>query len=482
MVAEAVRAIPPKVAARRLTSVTEGDFSPRVAPPRPARSDIEQLRKAAKVCGIKLRPWQDLAGEYMTALRGKQWLYPEIALLVARQNGKTAILVPRIVMGLVRGERIMHTAQDRALPRDVFVEVADVMENKFPGMLKSKPRLANGTERISMINGGLYRIVSPNRNGARGPSNDLVIIDEAREMTDYDYVAAAQPTLTVSKSPQIIYLSNAGTDESVVLNDLTARAKVDDQLGYLEWSADPGRDIADKDGWQQANPSLIGGENAKAHWAFLQRMYDQYVPNGRGSIFETEHLCRQVRSERPALVPVAAWDSGHGALPSPVRPVMGLGADPEGRRVSAAVAWASEGLVYLHLLTDVDGYPVDLAAVAEQTIRAARAIRVREVVFDPWADRDFARYFKDMPAIKKIDGADWEAACERFVRTVESGRIRHDDDGTILRDIMNTVRRETTHGWVAVRSSDEIAVTASLAAIRAVWLATKPNPGPPRVY
>ena len=468
-------------AASRLHPVPDGGFLPRIAPPRPRSSDIADLRKAARLAGRPLYAWQDLAGQYMTATRRGKWLYPELCLVVARQNGKTGLLLPRIVMGLLRGERIMHTAQDRSLPRDVFVEVADLMESAYAGELKRKPRLANGTERIETRNGGLYRIVAPSRGGARGPSNDLVIFDEVREAADHDFVAAAQPTLTVSKSPQMIYLSNAGTETSVVLNALRKRAETDQTLGYVEWSAHPERHIDDRTGWMEANPALAGGLHAKAHWDFLERMHTGYIAAGTPEIFQTEHLCQWVDTELPKVVPDVVWERARAAVGTPIRPSLGIAQDPAGRRVSAALAWQKDGAVHGYLLADIDGYPVDLEKAAEAVLEPMRRLGVgKRVVFDAWTDREWARYFKDA---KPMQGADWEAACGSFARTLDAGEMRVEDpDGRLTLDIAATVRKETAHGWVAVRASDERTNTGALALIRAVWLATMPAPLAPRVY
>src|SRR6185503_5166899 len=182
-----------------------------------------------------------------------RWQYPEVAIVVARQNGKSTLLIPRILWGLEHGERIMHTAQNRTLPREIFEQVAELVPK---ASLKRPVRLANGQERIDTRSGGCYRIVAPTRGGARGPSNDLVIIDEVREMDTWDFMAAARPTLTASRNPQTLYLSNAGEDTSVVLNSLRERAVAgDDRLAYLEWSAHPERDHMDIEGWQEANPA-----------------------------------------------------------------------------------------------------------------------------------------------------------------------------------------------------------------------------------
>lgn len=470
----------PKARPRRLAAVPRGAHLPRIAPPRPRKSRIDELIAVAKRCGITFYPWQVEAGTYMTATKGKRWRYPELCVAVARQNGKTELLVPRIVMGLENGERIMHTAQDRSLPRDVFVKVADIMESEFAGSLKSKPRLANGTERIQTVNGGLYRIVAPSRGGARGPSNDLVIVDEAREMDDFDFIAAAQPTLTVSESPQFIYLSNAGTEDSVVLNSLRERAG-DPELGYIEWSAHEDRAIDDRAGWLEANPSLAGGSHAKAHMAFLERMYRSYDEAGKLEIFETEHLCRRVITEAPRVVPELAWErAGEQPVSTIYRPVMGIAQDPQGRRASAVIAWVTDGMVNVHVLADYDGYPVDLKAFADLVTTEMRKLGCRSVAYDAWTDRDLARYFKDP---KPMQAAEWEGGCLRFAREVESGSLRYSDpDGVLTGDMAHTVRHDTPHAWIAKPASHERATTASLAAIRAVWLATNPSPQPPRVY
>lgn len=159
--------------------------------------------------------------------------------------------------------------------------------------------------------------------------------------------------------------------------------------------------------------------------------------------------------------------------------------DPDGRRASAVLAWVDDGVIYVHLLADHTGYPIDVEAVAKGVdgepglIAMQRKYGARDVGFDPWTDRELARHFKE-PV--QINGMEWRQASERFARAVESGQIRHADRAELTADMSYTVRRETTHGWIAVPASSERPTTASLAAIRAVWLATKPLAVKPRVF
>ena len=79
---------------------------PRIAPPLPARSELAQFRTDAAAMGIKPRPWQETAARYVTATApGGGHLYREVAVLVARQQGKTEMLKPIITRRLRAGRR-----------------------------------------------------------------------------------------------------------------------------------------------------------------------------------------------------------------------------------------------------------------------------------------------------------------------------------------------------------------------------------------
>jgi hypothetical protein len=452
----------------------KGKPKPRVAPPTPARSLVKELGETAIVCGFQLMPWQVTAGRYLMALGpGKTWLYPEVAVIVSRQQGKTTLLEPLIVKRLRDGARIMHTAQNRELPREVFAVVADIMQEHYGDELRAKPRFANGQEEIRLRNGGLYRIVAPTRGGARGPSNDLVIVDELREMTDPAFIAAAKPTLLASPNPQMVYLSNAGTEESVVLNALKARASDDPSLAYLEWSAAPDREPDDFAGWLEANPAI--GHNPSV-LPNLEREYRANLLGGTMGIFETEHLCRWYATLRPTILDASAWTHAEGCTSTPRRPVMGIALHPSGSRASAAIAWQEPSGGYgLEVFADVTGDPIDLSTFGPELRRRAAQLGVTRIVFDPY-DEHLARFFRNPVA---MNGRDFANACATFVRLVESEQLRwrtHPELGDVIgRDLPRTTKRGVGPGaWMAVRTSDDQPITAVLAAIRAVGSAFKP--------
>ena len=441
----------------------------------------------ARAIGISLMPWQASAARYVEALGADgRHLYREVAIIVARQNGKSKILVPLFVKRLLAGQRIMHTAQDRALPREIFGVVAEVMWLHHPELFPmrngraTKPRYANGSEEIRLTNGGIYSIVAPSRSGARGPSRDLVVIDETREMTDWDFMAAAKPTTAASRDPQTIYLSNAGTDESVVLNALAKRAGSDASLAYLEWSAAPQRSVDDVGGWAEANPAM-GYERDG-----MGSLYDTLVAELRAARidntlphFQTEHLCRSVITEQPHAVPLAAWDQCRGTTEAGERSAIAFNMDPSGRRASVVRAWVqTDGRIAVEELIEARGEtaPIDTERLGKDIAKLARTHRSRAIGFASWTDKDIARY---VPRAKPVDEKEFAAASEMFARYVGTRRIVWESAMHVGNDLPAVIRRGHHSGaWQAVPATPDHSITAALAAIRATWLASAPKPEP----
>jgi hypothetical protein len=456
-----------------------GVQTPRLAPPLPPESRAYgELVAAAKEARIKLLPWQLLAARYAMATmpRRDKWLWSTFAEVVARQNGKSELLIPRIRRGLKVGERMVHTAQNRSLPREVFERVVDLTP---ASELRRKPRMANGQERIDTWAGGVYRIVAPTRDGARGPSNDLVIIDEARELLDYAFIAGARPTMTASRNPQTWFLSNAGDALSVVLNALRQRAVElgDESLAWLEWSAAPDRDLDDRRGWAEANPSL----GRLIDMRTLQGFRDDYRLTP--AIFQTEHLCQWADSMLPRAINDVAWQRAARPTEPPIRPSLGISVSP--KRIAAVIAWTqSDGSIGMRLAADVFGDPVDVDAAGVAIRQLAEQLGVDAVGYAPATDRDLARYL-ELPGaeLAPLSGQLAAAASARFVATIEAGRLAWSDAELVGADLALTVRKAGAAGtWTAVAGRADRPIPAALAAIHAVWLATTPRDNVPTVH
>lgn len=476
------------VLAERAPTSLVGESRPRIAPPIPLRHGLAEYRQGAADLGIVPMPWQDTAATYLTALDPDDlWLYREFAALVGRQNGKTTLTKPLIVQRLKAGRHIMHIAQVRELPRIMFEAVADVFETSYPDLLPRRrgkviwPRRGAGSESIVLTNGGSYRIAAAISGSSRGHSIDDLIIDELREMESFDVVNSAKPAQRFSANPQTIYLSNMGTDDSVVLNSLIARAAEDPSLAYLEWSADPEYAADDRRGWTQANPAI-------GHYPqVLRDLEKDYIAaklGGNMAGFETEALCRKVPNMRERLVDEHDWMLAKRDELEAVRsPRMAVSMDPSGTRAAAAMAWLDdEDAVNLKLLFDVTGSPIDIGALGADMRKMAAKMGIRgEVGFDPLTDAELAKFF---PKTKPISGAKFANDSATFVHRVKAGKLHWMDADAVTDDLAWTSRKEhdESGSFQAVRANDDRPIPAALAAIRAVGLASGPKPPAPKVY
>jgi hypothetical protein len=428
--------------------------------------------------GIELMPWQDTAAKYLTAKApGGGPLYHEVAVVVGRQNGKTTLMKPMIVRALRSGLTVMHIAQTRELPRQMFDLIATALSEEpelFPKRRGKTiwPRWGAGQEEIRLANGGAYRIAAARNGGARGWTNDLVILDEIREMESRDIIDAVLPTTTMRPNWQVIYLSNAGHEASVVLNDLRARADEDPDLAYLEWSSALDRSMDDREGWAEANPAI---GHFPSVLPALEGAYRRARLTGNTAGFETEHLCRWVQTMREPLVAIEAWAACEvDELGPQRRPYMGVAYDPDGKRASAALAWRTPQGIALRMLAHVPGDPVvDVDAFGKYLQDEVRDQSPVTVGYDPLTDQQVAEFLR---APTKLTGQMFANASAQFCQLVMSGQLRWQDAAAVGDDLTWTTRKphDESGSYQAVRADDDRPITAALAAIRAVWLASVP--------
>jgi len=161
---------------------------------------------------------------------------------------------------------------------------------------------------------------------------------------------------------------------------------------------------------------------------------------------------------------------------------MAVSMTPDGTRAAAALAWQQpDGTIALRLLYDVTGSPIDVKALGEDIDRDARKAGVQKVGIDPLTDAELAKYLRK-PV--KISGQEYANASAQFVNLVTAGRVRWQDAEAVTDDLAWTARKDhdDTGHFQAVRMSDDHAIPAALASIRAVWLASGPSTARARIY
>lgn len=357
---------------------------PRVELTKDTSAGFEVIAFGRIVLGVALDPWQCWFLIHALELNADgTFRFRTVLLLVARQNGKTTVMQVLTLWAMyVRGMFVVGTAQDLTVAREAWDAIRFRIRDD-PELASHAPRgyisTANGKEAIRLANGARYILKPTTADAGRGiPGVGLVLMDELRTHLDWNAWAALSNTTMAVPNAIIVGMSNAGTDESVVLNDLRelALAGTDDSLFLAEYSAAPECNLDDREGWRQANPSLGRGR-------LTERALESAMRKAPPAIFRTENLCQRVETIDTALdsqawrasrdpVDVSAWREA---------PMYGgLDVSRDGAHVTLTIsAAAGDGRVRVWVAKawqSVDQARADLPAVLE-------ALKLKRLVWCP---------------------------------------------------------------------------------------------------
>ena len=205
--------------------------------------------------------WQiNLLNEILAINEDGLWTHMKFGYSIPRQNGKNEVVAIRELIGLKKGERMLHTAHRTTTSAAAFNRLLAIMEES--GM-EEKTHFnkikAIGRESIELIGGGRIDFRTRTSTGGLGESFDLLVIDEAQEYTD-DQESALMYTIAASQNPQTLYCGtpptpiSSGTVFTFLRNSALDGSSVD--TGWAEWSVQEMSDMRDVDLWYQTNPSL----------------------------------------------------------------------------------------------------------------------------------------------------------------------------------------------------------------------------------
>lgn len=236
----------------------------RSVPPYVSSAGDEAIELAHRA-GLHLYPWQQLVlRDALGETAGGKWAAFEVGLVVPRQQGKGSVLEALELAALFLSDPdappplILHSAHEFKTSAEHFRRVRDLVEGTdlFAKQVR-KIFTASGAESIELHSGARLRFVTRTGGSGRGFSADLVVIDEAYNLTA-EQMAAVLPTMAARPNPQIWYTSSAGMIASEQLAHIRRRGIAGDatSLAYFEWSAADGSDLDDREAWAQANPSL----------------------------------------------------------------------------------------------------------------------------------------------------------------------------------------------------------------------------------
>ena len=225
--------------------------------------------------GITLDDWQKFVMDDWLALNedGK-WACSTCGLSVPRQNGKTALVKVRVMLGIFSlGETILFTCHEVRTSRQVFDSLAEILNpnGEFPELAAQVQYIkrSNGYEEIKVADwqdgdgwrkGGKLLFSSRSNGASRGFTADVVVADEAMYMTD-EQVAALVPTMASASGGdmQFIMLGTppSPNDCGTVFKNTRESAKNGEKgISWCEWGADEIGDVHDWERIKRYNPSL----------------------------------------------------------------------------------------------------------------------------------------------------------------------------------------------------------------------------------
>ena len=240
-------------------------------------------------------PWQRNGLKCMLArCESGKLLHPSFITDAPRQNGKSWQVRGRVFYGItVLGERVLYTCHNQDTADEMFERFREPFESKDNVQLRSMSRIryANGqggvwyTDERRGVHGFAF---FSTRSGtkARGKTNDVLIYDEAQELTRAQQKAAS-PSISAGarKDSQTIMLGTPPDENSRgdVLYNLRRRVlDGKSNAAFAEWGVSEVGDVSDRERWARVNPGWDYVLDQQA----IESDYDTMDPED----FAIEHL------------------------------------------------------------------------------------------------------------------------------------------------------------------------------------------------
>lgn len=422
----------------RLSHVPEGDT---------ARGD--EAVEFARFCGLTLYPWQeDLLRDMCRTTPEGLWSAREVAVVVARQNGKGEVLVARELAGLfLFGERLIyHTAHLMETSLDAMGRLWDVI-SQHPDLMswwadefEGEPELmkSNGKEAIHLPNGASAVFRTRTKKTGRGRTIDLLIFDECYDLPVEVFAAMNSTTAAVENAQKVFISSPVNRWEHMHGSIFSAKrwAGIDgEDILFKEWSMPEGGDPLEEESWRVANPSLVergpgvqlGEIRAAARSAAKsEELRSVFVVESLGT---GEWYPRDGDDEvTEYVIDPDEWQAVVDRAPRVVGDCcVGLDVAPEGAGVGMVAALRTASGVHLSLAPvetfDRDEVVRSVAATVEKNDPVAVVIETKGVgatLLDPLT--------KSGVEPEQISWSKITAACELMLTMFREGQLSHDGD------------------------------------------------------
>lgn len=405
--------------------------------------------------------------------------FRELLILVARQNGKTELLVILTLFWMFIDEYplILGTSSKLEYAKESWekvrkrIDFTPRLKQEMPSERKAYRR-TNGDftmtkfildpETEEIIGDSRYKIAAANADAGRSLTINRIIMDEVRQQYDWIAYNAAKFTQQAISDAQMWMISNQGDWRSVVIHsrrkaalEFNKSGTGDRRKGIFEWSAPEGSDPEDLIALAHANPNLGRRTDDGVELIDYETVLGQALTakaNGGEELagFIIEVLCLEV-NQLDAAINAQKWRDCEGEVDlKALRDRMAWCFDisPDNQHVTLmAAARRDDGKTELDPIKSWSGagciaaFKADLPRLVAArrpralgwfpggpaaTVAAEMAARKRRANDNPWPPR--------FTKIEEITG-ETTSVCMGFAQMVEDGEIVQSGDEMVTQHV-----------------------------------------------
>jgi phage terminase large subunit-like protein len=433
------------------------------------------------VAGLELDDWQAdiIKSSLLTAKNGK-WTHGQVGVVVARQNGKGAILEARELIGLfvLEEKLIIHTAHMVDTAVEAWMRLRALIEDtpELHSQVKAYPA-ATGREGITLKNGSRIRFASRSKSGRRGFTADCLIFDEAMFLPEFTMAATVSSLSGRSEvgNPQIWFTGSAVDqnvhEHGVAFTRIRERGVAKEKkLAFFEWSLDAAhpdqvtQEMAlDKKLIHSANPAL----GIRISWDFV--LQEQRILDARSFAVERSSVgdWPDTSAVATGIIDFELWmrlEDMSSTLQDPV--CFALDKSPDGKVSIAAAGKNADDLLHIEVVENKYG----TRWVAPRLAELIERHEPMAVVCDdhgPVASL-VAELEQEGIGLLKVSAGEHAEACGLLLDVVHEERLRHRGGPLMASAVKGAATRPLADAWVWSRKNSNVDISPLVASTLAL--------------
>lgn len=386
---------------------------------------------------------------------------------IPRQVGKT-YTVGALVFALCLANPntlVLWSAHRTRTHKETFGSMGSMAERVDIAPFVSRVLTGSGTEAVEFNNGSRVLFGAREDGFGRGfPEVDIVVLDEAQILTD-SAMDDMVPATNAAPNGLVIMMGTPPKPKDIGDVFMNRRAAAlsgeDEDVLYVEFSADQDANPNDREQWKIANPSYPHRttETAILRMRKLLGSLASFLREGLG-IWDEEALAAKA-------VDYSKWEKLHERDPDPEWPVMAFGVDmnPEQTKVSIVAATRRDDeRTHIELAADAPFSEDGTTALVEWLWeRAKRRIPVVIDAFSPARDLLEAKLVQRGMKVQILTTSDYVSACALMNEAVnKTGSVTHFGQKQMNDSAKSTVKdflknRPTSYKWNREGLDDDLA-------------------------